>query len=206
MRREALVAVALLLSTSAAWAQRPTNKAGKERNIAVRVDGLEGTGVVQYDPGAPADSFHLNGPAYTEGYYGNLFDTRNGVPLSPGTITGVSWYQGAETGYGYGLVDFGPAGGTITTQLALTSPVPLAFNAITAAVAFPGTKWVGLALGFDAFGSVGARSASTNSQAFHARQRNWYGDTSNSMPGQNIMLRVSGTLIVPVELMEFDVD
>jgi hypothetical protein len=197
-----------MLLTAPVWAQGPDNKAGTNRNPATRLKGgLEGTGVVQYDPGLPVDSFHKNGPTFTGGYYGNIFDTRNGVPLSPGTITGVSWYQGGLGNYGTrGLVDFGPPNGTITTQLSLTPPAPSTFNAIGAAVPANGPKFVGLALGFDAFGSVGARSASTNGQGFHAVQRNWYGNTGTALPGENIMIRISGTIIVPVELMEFDVE
>jgi len=206
--RRLLTVAALLLLTAPVWAQGPANRAGTERNTATRLKGgLEGTGVVQYDPGSPADSFHKNGPNYSGGYYGNIFDTRNGVPLSPGTITGVSWYQGNLGNYPTSaLIDFGPPNGSITTQLALFGPVPLTFNAIGAAVPANGPKFVGLALGFDAFGSVGARSASTNGQGFHAVQRNWPGSTGTALPGENIMIRIAGTVIVPVELMEFDVE
>ncbi len=198
-----LFAVCCSLTVGAAD-ERPRNL-DRSLNPTLRRGPLEGTGVVRYDPGAPADDFYRNGPSYDAGYYGNVFATQNGQNLSSGTITGVSWYQGALGLYDDALVVFGRAYGTMSTGITVLDPQPYAFNAVSVSVPFEIPKFVGLALGFDAFGSVGGRSATTNGQGFHGRQRAWYNTNGNPVTGVNLMVRISGNMVIPVELIEFEV-
>ncbi|MCZ6507450.1 MAG: hypothetical protein O7A04_05305, partial [Acidobacteria bacterium] len=136
---------------------------------------------------------------------GKTFDTRNGNPLSPGSISGVSWYQGAVTG-SIGVVAYGSPGATLGFIL-VSGVAPYAFNAASAAIPVAtGAQFVGLALYGGVFGSVGMRSASTNGQGFHGHVRNFFGGGYVVLSGQNAMVRVSGSVIVPVELMEFELE
>jgi len=202
-----VVACALLVVGTSTAQKNLSGQLGDNRVRATSVSiDPEGTGSVIYDPGTPADTFLTgsNGSYPFANYFGNLFDTQNGNPLSPGTITAVSWYQGAAPGT-FVFVDFANATGSITTQLSATGIAANAFNAITASVSAPGPKFVGVAMYQASFGSVGARSASTNGQGFHGVQRGFYPYT-NTLTGQNVMVRVAGTIVVPVELMEFDVE
>ena len=70
-------------------------------------------------------------------------------------------------------------------------------------------SFVGGAFAFSpnsSFGSLGLRSATTNAQGFHGIQRNFVGNVSNTLPCRNVMFRVSGNVIIPVELLEFEVE
>ena len=177
---------------------------------ARRVTG-EGTGTIRYDPGSPADGFLIAPPPLRT--FGNRFDTGSGSPLIfPRTVTRVSWYNGAyPSGGGSAVLARGLLGATIETFVTVTGVVPYAFNSVTP------TPWLvesAFFVGFvvpeytttpASFGSIGVRSASTNSQGFHGIQRNYSGGISNSLPGQNAMVRIN-SVIVPVELMEFNVD
>ena len=184
----------------------------------------DGTAVVQYDPGFPPDTL---GVAPLPGsVLGNLFDTASGQPLASGALTRISWYQGSahlegtvlagfvglwSTGTGYGQPF---SGGQV-------SPLDsFGFNAISApgGIAVPSRFIVGVYVptytyyihapvqGTHPWGSIGLRSASTQGQGFHGRQLNWQRIYSASLPGQNAMVRVAGDVVVPVELMEFDID
>ncbi|MCZ6506625.1 MAG: hypothetical protein O7A04_01060, partial [Acidobacteria bacterium] len=84
--------------------------------------------------------------------------------------------------------------------------LPSTFNSLPVSVPVTGAFFGGLAAQAGLFASVGMRSASTNGQGFHGRQRSFGGVVSNTLPGQNIMFRVSGDIIVPVELLEFEVE
>lgn len=173
----------------------------------------EGLGTVQYDPGAPADAF-LSGltPSFL---FGNRFDTRNGSPLSfPGTATGISWYQGASGFfptalallYALPLGAYSPASGVSVGSVSF-----FAFNSVPVAWPVASSRFVGIRAqaspgGAGYFGSVGMRSASYNSQGFHGIRRTFNGAVSNNLPGQNVMVRVTGDIIIPVELLEFEIE
>ncbi len=210
------VLAAVALVAGATLAQSPTvgDKANIGRVHARQVSGVpEGTGTVQYDPGAPADAFGIAPPSLC--LFGNRFDTRNGSPLSfPGTATGISWYQGASPS-----PSLDNAVALVAAPLGLPCPyvildppiVPFAFNSVAVSFPMPSTRFVGLIVpyytGLPAyFGSVGLRSATTNAQGFHGIQRSDNGGISNTLAGQNAMVRVSGNIIIPVELLEFEVE
>ncbi len=208
MRKIGLAGATLLLACSVLDAQRFTTPPPAKKDT-VRASIPEGTGTVQYDPGAPADGFPVG--SFSFNYFGNRFDTRNGVPLSPGTVTGVSFYAGNPgTLYPTHIAVFGRLGATLSNYAFVTGVAPLTFNAFPVSLSFNSTLFAGILArtygNGGVFGSVGARSASTNGQGFHGVQRAFYPATTSSLTGTNIMLRLSGTLIVPVELQEFDVE
>jgi hypothetical protein len=214
--RTATVFVAAFLTTAGGQAQHVTKESLKDKPKvrAHQVSGQrQGVGTVQYDPGAPADAFGL--APYPLNYFGNRFDTSNGNPLSfPGTVTGVSWYQGLLGYYGpIAIAIAGPPATSLSLTAVATSVAPNAFNSVGVSWPFGGAFIAGLvnpaspaggAGGY--FGSLGLRSASTNAQGFHGIQRNWSGAVSNALPGQNAMVRVSGNVVIPVELLEFEVE
>jgi hypothetical protein len=199
--------VAVLLIAGVAQAQRPQNKVGEPhggRKGSARPAGGAplGVGAVVYDPGAPAD-FFLNGLGGNTAYVGNLFDTRNGLPLSPGSISQVSWFNGAAGSLT--LVEIWVPGVGSGTQFSVTGGVSNTFNVLNTMYPMPSPRFVGMALRDAPFNSLGMRSASTNGQGFHAVQRD-FGTVSNTLPGQNAMVRISGNIVIPVELTEFEVE
>ncbi len=214
MRRQFRILLLLTTTVASGVAAQPLTVADEERiDEAERKGALLalGTGAVRYDPGAPADALLTGGgPGLYTDYFGNVFDTRNGAPLSPGTITRVSWYAGNAGTYAAStqIVAFGPPSGSISTYGLISGVAPLAFNSVTAALPFSGSIFGAiLARTYGqggVFGSVGARSASTGSQGFHGVLKSFYAGNTSVLPGQNVMIRVSGTLVVPVELMEFE--
>ncbi len=210
----ALAAACLIAASGQAQHITRESIKDKPRVPARQVSGVpEGTGTVQYDPGAPADGFLI--AQLPTDYFGNRFDTRNGSPLSfPGTLTRVSWYQATLGTLGpLAIGDLAPLGGPLSLQFTATGIVPNAFNSISVAWPVGGPFFVGMLARVYAggppngpFGSVGLRSASTNAQGFHGIQRSFNGAVSNTLPGQNVMVRVSGDIIIPVELLEFEVE
>lgn len=170
-----------------------------------------GTGTVQYEPGTPADAL-LSGTGFNNNYFGNFFDTRNGSPLSPGTVTLLSWYQGAVGTANIGFGIFGPATGGATTYVVIASPAPYAFNAAVVNWPAPGPFFAGMLEVTQQtccinVGNGGARSTSYNGQGFHGQQRGFVNSPSTViLPGQNMMARATGSIIIPVELLEFEVE
>jgi len=209
--RIARVSIACLLTAGGIYAQ-PTDAERRARRDELR-DGPrrevhklsqvpDGTGTVRYDPGVPADAM-LNAPT-TYGF-GNLFDTRSGSPLSfPGTVTFVSWYHGTLPTAAVFI--FPPGGTTFGLAYSAGPAPPLTFVGINVALSVPGAFVGGLFVYSGSFASVGVRSATTNAQGFHGVQRLFNGGVSNTLPGQNVMIRVSGNVIIPVELLEFEVE
>jgi hypothetical protein len=160
-----------------------------------------GTGTIQYDPGPPADTL-LSDTANL--FFGNIFDTQSGNPLDfPGTLTQLSWYQGSLALAGVFLA---PPGAPTSYFVFATGGAPSAFNALTLSHVVNGSFFGGLGALQGLFASVGARSATTNAQGFHGRQRNANGSVSNSLQGLNVMFRATGNVVIPVELLEFEVD
>lgn len=161
----------------------------------------EGVGTVVYDPGAPADTIvALPGGL---NLHGNLFDTQNGTPLSSGAITGVSWYAPANGTFAIWAAD---PSGSATILTIVYAGIGGTFNSVGVAYSASGPLFVGIDAGYSgSFGSVGLRSATVNGQGFHGQRRS-AAPPSSSLAGQNVMLRVSGSIVVPVELQEFDVE
>ncbi len=174
----------------------------------------EGVGTIRYDPGAP-DGVRFADPPYV--FLGNFFDTQSGQPLSMGTVSAISWYQGPATGKGYVNLVIVPSTGATQMMVTVMGVTTFATNTVTLATPVTVTPpfFVGVNAvvpggeGPTSFTQVGFNSATTNGQGFHGSQRPFtvgaqFGRVP--IPGQNISVRVSGNVAIPVELLEFDID
>ena len=207
---------ALLTVSAAASAQEPMKRWEQGERLGSPVPGLErlerleGTGIIQYDPGSP-DGTRTAGQGFT--FLGNLFDTRNGSPLSPGTITQIQWYNGNAGAKGSDDMFLGifPDGGGNVTDF-IDSVDSFAFNTYALSVGPLGGSpvFVGFYAGVGPTEgppvSIGYASGSYNGQGFHGSQRTFSGVVGSSIPSQNMVIRITGSLVVPVELLEFDLD
>ena len=90
MNRKLITTLAIvgMLGTSILSAQVVPE--GRTPLKGVRGETPEGTGIVVYDPGPPADS--LIGQTGASATIGNRFSSRNGNPLSPGSVYFLSFY------------------------------------------------------------------------------------------------------------------
>jgi len=205
LKKGLTVAAVMSLAAAIGYAQSPQDLYSQRPNGKGQAAGSvpDGVGTVTYDPGVPADVV-VGTAGSTINIYGNLFNSRNGGPLSPGSVSRVSWYTGSA---GFAPVWFALPGGTATYLGCCSATAPSAFNSAALALSVPSSFFMGFDVGGSgSFANIGLRSASTNGQGFHGRQRYSGAGASNVLSGQNSMVRVSGSLIVPVELMEFDLE
>ncbi len=169
-------------------------------------------GTIQYDNGAVTAV-----PMVSSNCFGNQFNTHTGLPMpgpSPaGSLTKITFYMVSVAPPNAFVSVFGPVTTTgpgtaapfILSQLA-TGVVAGAFNTHTFAtpIAVSGASFLA---GVWYFGSdvVGLGTGTTNGQGHHGMMINdIVGTGFATLPGLNALVRTSGT-IVPVELMNFDV-
>lgn len=215
MKKTLFVALAIvaLVGAAALHAQGSTPKA-RNPKPAVKAPTPLGAGVITYDPGTPADLLRgQQGPSNT---IGNRFNSRNGNPLSPGSAYFLSAYMANNTIGGALAVLWGPptggGGAPLISSFTFSPVVNGAFNGVSFTPVNVGTDFMAgiyLNSGQPGRGDIGMRTSSVNGQGFHAMQISWGGGAGTnyaSIPGENAMLRAAGTFIVPVELMEFDVE
>jgi len=213
-----VVVLALLVSLcliGASEAQRPLTP--REQDLRARSSlgsttarpgtGELGTGLIQYEPGAPADVIATSPLTLM---VGNIFNSHLGLPLSSGTVSQVSWYQ-AQIGTVVTSIPFKvlPPGSPFSTAANIAPTASYAFQVATVFTASQavGTQFfAGFAAGQGSFGNIGLRSATINTQGFHGVQRNFSPANSTPLPGQNAMVRIAGNVIIPVELLEFEVE
>ncbi len=180
-----------------------------------------GTGWVVYDPGGPADRFLERGGNYPlANFFGNVFDTSRGDPLHSGTITQIAWYQG--TAEGQIKVVFGPTGTSFYTGTVGASPAPFQLNFVDVSAKVTGPMWVGVSAHL---GQVGARAATRDGQGFHGAVRGRCYPASACPPvgyqlrrqigfypysvrfdSLNVMVYIGGSVVIPVELLEFEAE
>ncbi len=169
---------------------------------------VEGTATIRYDPGTDLYSAGSLKPVV-----GNLFDTQFGQPLASGTIYRISAVIGSDGGYDGSFAVAGPVAGTTAPFLA--APRFPADTAYTAVASFspldvPSVFVVGFLVNLAQ--GLGLATRTTQGQGFHAHS--WYGGYGNQratgirpIAGQNATIRVTGSVaVVPVELLEFDLD
>jgi len=171
----------------------------------------EAVGTVAYEPGTPADFFRTDTGTGNQ-LVGNRFNSASGSPLlATGALTQITLYP---------YVTDSNILVTILTSLNGTTAFPivglsagsimngyfvalLGFS-ITVGSDFLMAQYVGSYLGPD---SIGVRSASVNGQGFHGMQINFVNSVLatgfTTLPGQNPMIRATGNILVPVELMSF---
>ena len=169
-------------------------------------------GTITYEPGAPADAF-MSEPGGNN-VISNRFDSALGGPLRPGNLTGVTFFPGIVSGTAVVSVMGPPNGAGQATIIGVTYLLGIAgntFNTVNVGpfavgADFMAGQYVGAFGGTD---QVGLRNASVNGQGFHAHQMNFIGTNTATgvvpLPGQNVMFRATGNLLVPVELMDFQV-
>jgi hypothetical protein len=168
-------------------------------------------GTITYDPGAPADTF-MSEPGGNDNI-ANRFNSAQGGPLRPGNLTAVTFFPGNISATAIVSVMGPPVGGnaTIIGITYLLGIVGNTFNTVNVGpfavgADFMAGQYVG---GFGGTDEVGLRSASVNGQGFHAHQMNFIGTNTATgvtpLPGQNVMFRATGNILVPVELMDFKV-
>ncbi len=167
-----------------------------------------GTGTVQYDPPGPADILLA---ANLNWFVGNRFDTRNGNPLSSGVVTQIAAYWGPAPTATYPVWGIKNVANTQILHLTyVPGQVPLQFNTLNVSWAVPSVFLGGLRIGNGGFPSsaysVGVRYSSYNSQGFHGLVFAQSTSATSQIASGNAMFRVSGDLVIPVELVEFELE
>ncbi len=202
----AVVTIAALAAWSALAGAPPSQKTPAPSG-GTQGGGLDGTGVVAYDPPGDPDEFVGN---YGQ-FVGNVFDTRVGNPLETGNVTQLAAFWGAAgaTFPGFGI--FTAANNVTLDFQFVPGVVPFTFNTIpvtgvnNAAPGFLAGVFVSSAFTSSA-DSVGAQSQSTMGQGFHAAGFGYGDGNITPIANRNAMVRVAGSIwVVPVELMSFDV-
>mgnify|MGYP007073190870 CR=1 FL=1 len=211
-KRLALIVLALVVVASVAVAQSNTRSGVRGMKVPGKPGIPSVVGTVQYEPGAPADVLQTG---TANEIIGNLFNSASGSSLQAGTLTAASFYPGALTG-AYAIVSaFGaPTGGGNVPGLAIyyvSGAAPFTFNSFGMNLGVGATFVLGQYIGlFDGPDQAALRSASYNGQGFHGAQLNFISAGLATgftlLPGQNAMMRATGDILIPVELMNFDVE
>jgi hypothetical protein len=211
-KRLILIVVALFVAAAVVVAQ-PNKRTGGHSKKVTASKGLPGVvGTVQYEPGAPADLFRSGS---SNEIYANLFNSGNGTALQAGTVSAASFYPGNVTGVYAVISAFGaPTGGGGAPGLAIyyvSGVAPFTFNNISMNLGVGPTFVLGQYAGlFDGPDSAGMRNATYNGQGFHGAQLNFLSAGLATgftlLPEENAMIRASGDILIPVELMNFEVE
>ncbi len=182
-------------------------------------------GRLRYDTGAPADLISTNG-GNTDQTVGNRFTATEltNTTLTMFTVTGISMYAHSGTGtndpFDPGFSFFNPPVGTTAatigyrgaaTNFPADSFAPVGIASITVPRTFLAGMYQGTFAGSDEIGMVtdsrvANNGTSTTPLGFHAFQMDFNSGVATgyaAIAGQNAMLRVLGSQILPVELMEF---
>jgi len=221
-----LVLTAVAFAASADKAERPSRpRLDTKPKITASPSKAKDASVLTtiiYDPGAPADAFRNTASAGSAlAIVGNQFSSRSGSALlQSGTITGFTFFPN-NAGSTVVVSILGPAAGGSGTQHIASFQVygvaDATFNyaSLLTPLGVGSSFNVGMYLGYIAgYPSIGMRSASINSQGFHGIQANFLYISSGNyaasghtpLSGVNAMMRVSGDLLVPVELMNFTIE
>lgn len=163
-------------------------------------------GTIFYDDGVLT---HLPG---TEGTWGNQFDTANGTGvLVSGSVTRMSFFLFAASGNVFISV-YGPVSGTAASPLISVSVPPnngsSAFNSWTFAspVNYSGPSFLA-GVWYIAGDSVGLATGTTGGQGHHGMFiEDIVGTGFSLISGINGMVGASGNVVIPVELMDFEIE
>ena len=174
-------------------------------------------GTVQYDTGTNA-GFHPDGAngANLNRVVGNRFNTALGGPLlAAGTVTMLTVFPANA---GVQSVSIGSAPSTMNTVMVLdyltANLMAAQFNVIPVAPAVNVTAdFVGLFLGTfgatQAAGLLGMSDMANLGQGYHAIEGFYasamVGTMFQTVPNRNAMLRATGNILTPVELMDFKI-
>ncbi len=164
-------------------------------------------GTIQYDTGTVTGTPNIGSVTW-----GNQFNTADGNPVTAnGSVTQVQFYMAGADGFAF-VSMYGPVGGGTTASVIVSSnlAVVTGFNTLPFNFGYTGPSFL---LGVWADGSpitdmVGVDSAGTvGGQGFHGMVINdIVGTGFQTLPSSNVIMRPTGNLVVPVELMSFSVD
>lgn len=162
-------------------------------------------GTIQYDDGVATGT-----PTGDSHCWGNQFNSAMGSSVNAsGSVTGVQFYMAAVTGNAFVSV-YGPVAGATAAQLTSVSvPAAAGWNThtFTAALNYTGSSFLA---GVWYFGgdSVAVGTGTTGGQGLHGMHINDGAvGTGFTAPGTfNALVRASGNVLVPVELMSFSVE
>jgi hypothetical protein len=221
VKKTALVAASLMMVgpaltvANAAQGGRPNARKAEVKYLTESPELVVGT--VQYDTGTNA-GFHPDGANGTNlnRVVGNRFNSALGGPLlAAGTVTMLTVFPANN---GTQSVSIGSAPSTMNTVMVfdyITANMMAAqFNVVTVAPAVSVTAdFVGLFLGTfgstQAAGLLGMSDMATMGQGYHALEgfylSGMVGTMFQTVPNRNAMLRASGNILTPVELMDFKI-
>lgn len=184
-------------------------------SVQTSPDPSKAAGTIVYDTGT------VSGFVAASGWtVGNHFDTAAGSPvLAPGTVTRFTYFVLSLGGYanGYLTVYDNPTTGGAAPMLTWTSLTPLvgSWNTVTLSVNYTGPaflaglyNWVTATTTANGE-TCGLDSGAVGGQGYHAMAINWgspSGSGFTTLGSYNALLRASGNILVPVELMEFEVE
>lgn len=166
-------------------------------------------GTIAYDLGTVTAT-----PGAQSFCYGNQFNTAAGVPVNAsGSITQVNFFMisGAGSDNVFFSV-FGPVSGTVAPVLTSTSiPAPNSngWNTYTFAspITYTGPSFLAGVWAYGSGDSVGLGSGTAAGQGYHAMVINDVsGNSFATIPSLNALVRASGNVLVPVELMSLSVN
>lgn len=167
-------------------------------------------GTIQYDDGV------VSGPATapTSETHGNQYNTANGGPvMANGSVTQIDFYMVSVAGTAAFVSVYGPVSGTVASVLTSANvPAVAGFNnhVFATPVNYVGNSflagvWLNAAPpGADA---VGLGGGTTGGQGFHGMNINDITGTGfNTVPSVNYLVRPTGNILTPVELINFEIE
>lgn len=204
----AIAAPKLNKERQAAKAAKIANSKSKAKAKAVRRAGAPNVvGTVTYDTGVNNAGFHP-GPKNNAG---NRFNSDMGAGLlMTGQLSQIAVFP--KTTYGF-VTAFGPPDGAgnaiVLSSIFFSGAAPSAFNTINVGIGVGPDFLVG-AWEIHPTIQVGMDNMSVGGQGFHAFDLNTnfsigLGTGFAPIAGQNALVRATGNILVPVELMNFQV-
>lgn len=165
-------------------------------------------GTITYDDGTVT-----NIPAVASECFGNQFDTALGGSVNAnGSVTQMQFYMESTAGAAAFVSVFGPVGGG-TAASVLTSisvPVSTGWNTYTfgSPIAYTGSSFLAGVWANSTTGDlVGLGTGTVAGQGHHAMHINdIVGTGFGTISGLNALVRATGDVLVPVELMQFSID
>lgn len=164
-------------------------------------------GTIQYDDGT------VTGQASdpSSNTHGNQFNSADGNPvMSNGSVTQLDFYMVSVAGAAAFVSVYGPVNGTTAASLTSVNAPAVAgqFNnfVFAAPVAYVGNSFLA---GVWFFGTdvVGFGGGTNNSQGFHGMVINDVTGTGfATVPNVNYLVRPSGNILTPVELINFEIE
>lgn len=177
----------------------------EQRSVGLKAE----PNMIQYDDGTLTAV-----PATSSFMFGNTFDTKTGLPVqNSGSLTSASFFiaSGAGTDNVFFSVFQSPAGTTAQVVSSVSVPLTAGSNAINAFVPASPILYAGApflaGVWYIAGDTVGLASGTTASQGHHGMLINDIVGTGLSQLGTlNTMVRASGKIPLPVELIEFELE